>query len=147
MARATTAKFEEMFLEVETATPGTYARVCGLVDLEVTFTVNTDETLVPDCDDESLPLSITRAGISTEWSASGTGVWAQSSHEMLMQWWNLASVKNIRLVYSKASVGDVEYVAGAALMTSLAHARAKGQQVSAAVEIVSAGPVTLTDQT
>jgi predicted secreted protein len=147
MALAVTAKFAEMSLHVETSTPGSYAAVCGLVDVEITHTVEVAEALIPDCDNEALPHVKERETISTEWSASASGVWAQSSHEMILQWALTGAVKNVRLVYAKASVGDVEFVTGPAILTSLTHSRTKGQRVSAALQIVSAGAVTLVDQT
>jgi predicted secreted protein len=147
MARATTAAFHQMFLEVETSSPGTYARICGLVGTSFTFTTNTAETETPDCDDESLPHVLTRTGTTIDWSASGTGVWASQSHEMIKQWWLTAATKNVRLVYSSAATGDIEYIAGPAILTSHGNERVKGEQVSMSIELVSAGAVTTTDQT
>jgi predicted secreted protein len=148
MTAAVTAKYEELYLEVEfTASSGTYTKVCGLTDLTISYTNNVETTEVPDCDDESLPHTVERAVKSNEWSASGAGVWAQTSHENMFQWWKGGAAKNVRIGYTKASVGDVELVAGAAILASLEHARAKGQKVTASVSIVSSGVVTTTDQT
>jgi hypothetical protein len=146
MARATTMKFEELTLEVETTTPGTYAKVCGLIDVTVTFTVATAEAMVPDCDDESLPLAMEREVVSTDWSVSATGVWAQESHEQMIQW-SQGAVENIRIGFTGADTGDVEFIAGPAIMTTLTVARTKGQKVSQEIELVGAGARTLTDQT
>lgn len=146
MTLATTAKFSEMALHVETNTPGTYAAVCGLVDVEFTFTSETADAQIPNCADESLPHEIMREVVATDWSASASGVWAQTSHEMLMQWALTGATKNVRFIYTKAAVGDVEFITGPAILTSLTHARSKGQRVSASLQIVKAGPVTTTDQ-
>lgn len=146
MALATTAKFSEMALHLETSTPGTYAAICGLVGVEFTFTNETADAQIPDCSDESLPHEIQREVVSTDWSVSATGVWSQESHEAILQWALTGAVKNVRMIYSKAAVGDVEFITGPAILTSLGHAREKGQRVSASLQIVKAGAVTTTDQ-
>jgi hypothetical protein len=61
--------------------------------------------------------------------------------------WAQGAVKNIRIGYTAADTGDVEFVAGPAIMTTLTNTRTKGQKVSAEIELVGAGARTLTDQT
>jgi predicted secreted protein len=149
MALAITAKSSELALHFETATPGTYsaAGACGITDFEFTMSNETAESMIPDCDDETKPYVKEREVIASEWSLSGTGVWAQTSHEALLQWWKTGAVRNVRIVYAKAAVGDVEFVTGPAILTSITHAKVKGQRVTAQINIVSAGDVTLVDQT
>lgn len=147
MPLATTAKFSEMALHWETSPPNTYAAICGLIGVEFTFTNETAEALIPDCGNDSAPLQIEREVVSTDWSASATGVWAQESHEALLQWALTGAIKNVRFVYTKAAVGDVEFITGPAILTSLSHSREKGQRVMASLQIVKAGAVTTTDQT
>lgn len=146
MALATTLKFEQLVLELETDTPGTYAKICGLVGVTVNYSSEVEETEVPDCSDESLPLVKEKTVRSTDWSVSADGVWAATSHESLFQWWKGGAAKNVRISYSAATVGDVEIVSGAALLTGLTHTRAKGQKVTATIELTGNGAVTTTDQ-
>ncbi|MCV0381781.1 phage tail tube protein [Nitratireductor sp.] len=140
MARATTMRYEQMILEVET-TPasGTYAALCGLTDVTINRTSNIDTTEIPDCDDESLPLSIERAVRSQEVTISATGVWALQSHETIMDWWYGGSTLNIRLrnakVEADGATGDTETEAGPAILVSLNNSRTKGQKVTAELEI------------
>ncbi|MDJ1463331.1 phage tail tube protein [Nitratireductor sp. GZWM139] len=137
---AVTAKFEQMILEIET-TPesGTYAALCGLTDVTINRTSNIDTTEVPNCNDESLPLSIERAVRSQEVTISATGVWALQSHETIMGWWYGGSTLNIRLrnakVEADGATGDTETEAGPALLVSLNNSRTKGQKVTAELEI------------
>lgn len=135
MVKAITEKFEELVLEVETSTPGTYARICGLIGVDVTRATQVDSEEVPDCDDESLPLATEKQVRSLDVSVSGTGVWAQQSHEMLLDWYYSSATKNIRIGNTNAASGDTEYEQGPALLTSLGQARTKGKKVSAAIEI------------
>ncbi len=143
---ATTARFHEMALHLETATPGTYAAVCGLIGCEFTFTSETADAQIPNCTNEALPHEIVREVISTDWSCSATGVWARESHERLLQWALTGAIVNVRFIYTAAAVGDVEFITGPAILTSLTHSREKGQRVSAQLQIVKAGAVTTTDQ-
>lgn len=139
MAKAQTAKFEELILEVETATPGTYAALCGLIDVSVSRTANVDTAEVPDCDDESLPLSVERQVRSLEIVVSATGVWANQSHKTMMDWFRSSATKNVRLrnkyVEDNGAEGDPYIEGGPALLTTLNNERTKGQKVSAEIEI------------
>jgi len=140
MARAQTAKFEEMILEVE-FTPGsdTYSPICGMTDVSINRTSNIDTTEVPDCTDESLPLSIERQVRSQEVTASGSGVWARQSHQNLMQWWRSGAVLNARLrnanVEDNGTIGDIFEETGPAILVNLNNSRTKGQKMTAEMEI------------
>src|SRR6188474_3383586 len=108
MALAVTEKYEELALQMETSTPGTYVTICGLVDVTISRKANVDTVEIPDCDDESLPMSVERQVRSLEVTVSGTGVWAQTSYGTLMDWYYSAATKNIRIRNAKASTGDTE---------------------------------------
>lgn len=136
MARAVTQKFEELVLQVETSTPGEYsASICGLIDVEISRTANVDTVEIPECDDESLPLSVERQVRNIEVTVSGTGVWAQQSHGTMMDWFYSSAVKNVRIGNLNAATGETEYETGPAILTQLNNARTKGQKVSASIAI------------
>lgn len=146
MATPTTEKFEEMILEIEhPASSGTYVSICGMIDVTITRTSNIDTAEVPDCDDESLPLSLEKTVRSLEVSASGTGVWAQSSQSILKEWYYSGAPKTARLRDTAAASGDVEIESGPALLATLTNTRTKGQKVSAEIEIQFNGTPTRTD--
>jgi hypothetical protein len=140
MARATTQKYEEMILEVEfVPLSGTYAAICGMIDVSINRTSNVDTAEVPDCADESLPLSIERQVRSQEITASATGVWALESHQNLMSWWRSGATRNARLRNVKAqddgASGDTTIESGPALLVSLNNSRTKGTKVTAEIEL------------
>lgn len=146
MATTVTEKFEQMILDVETAPgSGTYAPICGLIDVTINRTANIDTAEIPDCDDESLPLSIERQVRSIEVTVSGTGVWARSSQDMLKQWFYSSATKNIRIRDTAASVGDIAIESGAALLATLSNSRTKGQKVTAEIELQFDGTPTRVD--
>lgn len=151
MALATTAKYEEFILEVEDdpiGSPGTYNALCGLIDVEITRTSNVDTAEVPDCDDESLPLSVERQVRSVEVTVSGTGVWALQSNKTMSDWWYSSTTLNVRIrnAYAEANgaVGDPHTESGPALLTTLSNSRTKGQKVTAEIEIQFDGTPTRT---
>lgn len=144
MAVATTEKFEEMVLE--TSEDGTtWAKICGMVDVTITRTANMDQAEIPDCADESLPLSLEKQVRSIEVSISGTGVWAEESQDLLKTWFYSAASKQMRLSDSAAASGDIEIEAGSGYLTSLTNSRTKGQKVSAEIELMFDGTPTRTN--
>lgn len=146
MAVAVTQKFEEMVLEIETAVPGTFTRICGLTDVEITRASNIDTVEIPDCDDESLPHSIEKQVRSIEVSVSASGVWAQQSWGVMSDWFYSGTTRNIRIRNTRASIGDLETEAGPALLASMNNSRTKGQKVTASVEFQFDGTPTRTDR-
>lgn len=134
MARATTANFHEMVVEIETA-PSVFSKICGLTGNSINRSHNMSTTEVPDCDDESLPAAVERAVQSSEVTLSGTAVWAAQSHELMMDWWYSGATKNIRVGHLKADAGDTEYEEGSAYLVSLNHSRQRGEKVTAEIEI------------
>jgi hypothetical protein len=149
MALAQTAKFSELVLEVEwTPSSGTYTAVCGLIDVSISRTANTDTAEVPDCDNEDLPLKVEKAVRSIETTISGTGVWALQSHENLLDWFYSGGLRNVRIRNVKAQndgvTGDTTIESGAALLTGLNNSRSKGQKVTAEVELAIDGDMART---
>lgn len=134
MAIATTEKFEELVLE--TSEDGTtWTRPCGLIDVTVTRSATTDSVEIPDCADESLPLSVEKSVRSIEVSVSGTGVWAQESAGLMMDWFYSSATKQVRIGNLNAAVGATEFEMGNAYLTDLSNSRTKGQKVSATIAI------------
>jgi predicted secreted protein len=148
MARATTASFHQMILEVEfVASSGTYTKVCGLTGRGINRQSNMSTSEVPDCDDESLPAAVERAVQSQEVTVSGNGVWSAESHGKLLDWFYSGATKNIRIQHVLSAVGDTEYESGAAYLTSINNQAERGTKVTAELTIEFDGVPTRTDQT
>ncbi|WP_417794592.1 phage tail tube protein [Terasakiella pusilla] len=135
MADAVTEKYEEMVLEVETDTPGTYARICGMKDVTINRAAQLDSDEVPDCDDESKPFSVEKEVRSVMVTVAANGTWAQQSHGQLTDWFYSGATKNIRVGNLKALAGETEYERGPAFLTALNGARTKGKRVTADLSI------------
>lgn len=136
MARATTANFHQMVVEVET-TPGSgvYAKLCGLTSRGINRQSNMSTSEVPDCDDESLPAAVERAVQSQEVTIPGSGVWASQSHETMLDWWYSGATKSVRVQHVNAAVGDTEYETGDAYLVSIANQAERGTKVTAEISI------------
>jgi hypothetical protein len=124
-----------MVLEVEDETPGTWIKICGLTSRGINRTHNMQTSEVPDCDDESLPAAVERAVQSSEATVSASGIWAQQSHELVLQWWNSGQTKNIRIGHLEAAVGDTQYETGPAYLVTLSNEAVRGTKVTAEMEI------------
>jgi len=136
MARAGTANFHQMVLEVETAPgSGTYAKLCGMTSRGINRQHNMQTSEVPDCDDESLPAAVERAVQSSEVTISGSGVWASQSHETMLDWWYDGQTKQIRVQHVNAAVGDTEYETGNAYLVSISNQAERGTKVTAEIAI------------
>lgn len=145
MAAPVTAKYEELTIEVETAVPGNYAILCGLMGLTVDRSAQLDTSEVPaDCLDESLPYRVEKQVRAIDFKIDGEATWSQQSHEMMMDWFYSGTTRNVRIRHVKAAAGDTEYEAGPALLTKLSNARTKGKRVSAEVSIEFDGTPTRT---
>lgn len=136
MARATTANFHQMVLEVEvTSGSGVYSRICGLTSRGINRQHNMSTSEVPDCDNEALPAAVERAVQSSEATISASGVWAAQSHEVLLDWWESGQTKSIRIHHVNAAVGDTEYETGNAYLVSINNQAERGTKVTAELSI------------
>lgn len=131
-----TAAFHHMVVEIETETPGTYAKICGLTSRGINRQHNMNTSEVPqDCDDESLPAAVERSVQSSEVTISGSGVWAAQSHEQMLDWWYSGATKKVRVNHVNAAVGDTEYETGDAYLVSISNQAEKGPKVTAEISI------------
>lgn len=136
MAKPVTSQFQHLVVEVETETPGTYAKICGITSRGVNRQHNMNTTEVPqDCDDESLPVVLERDIQSSEVTISGSGVWASQSHEMILDWWYSGAKKKVRINHVNSVIGDTQYETGDAFLVSISNQAEKGQKVTAELEI------------
>jgi hypothetical protein len=136
MARATTANFAQMVLEVEvTEGSGVYSKLCGLTSRGVNRQSNMSTSEVPDCADETLPAAVERAVQSQEVTVSGSGVWAAESHEVMLDWWYSGATKSVRIQHVNAAVGDTEYETGNAYLVSISNQAERGTKVTAEISV------------
>lgn len=131
-----------IFLE-STTTPGTFLRPCGLVNHTATFSKNTQDVNVPDCDDPELPAWVERGVESLDFSVTGNGVLAE---EAIDAWWdafNTTESINARIYVGKPTdTANGRYWEGRVHITSLEIGGERGGKASASVTAVSDGELT-----
>lgn len=144
MARPTTfvGSSVAIFLESST-TPGTYTRPCGLNSHTATFSKNTTDVMVPDCDDPELPAWVARGVESLDFSAQGSGILAA---EALDDWW--AAFNTTESIPARIYVGkptdaaNGRYWQGLVHVTSFEVTGERGDRAQASVTVVSDGELT-----
>lgn len=148
MARATTSTFGEFkILLGDGATPTeAFTAICGLTSKGIQYNSDVTETEAPDCDDEDLPAYKEKGIKAQDITLSGSGMWTAESHEALFQWWKTGAAKNIKVQYSVADSGDVEFVAGPAILVSMGNTVEKGGRLKAELSFAFTQMPTTTDQ-
>jgi predicted secreted protein len=144
MASANSVKYPELMIELETTKgSGTFTRVCGLYDYEINRSTETSETKIPDCDDESKPLSVEKDIVSTSMSISGSGIMAKQSSDSLLSWFHSGEQKLCRVYHSHAQTGEIEYETGNVILSSLGDSKQKegSSAISRSIELQFAGEV------
>ncbi len=146
MALAQTTTFGSYILWVETDTPGTYENVCGLTSRGINRTLAVQKVEVPYCGvgEEDLPAVVEVSPQSKEVTISGSGVMSQQSHLKMWNWYNAGTKKNIRIERTGGASGEIRYENGAGYLTQYNNAAAKGEKVSADIEIAIDGATTVT---
>lgn len=148
MATATTGTFAQFKILIgDGATPTeAFAPICGLTSRGLNGSADVVTSEVPDCADEDLPSWQEKDVKSISMSLSGSGMWSQESHGILMDWFLSAAKKNIKVQYANANSGDPEFLAGPAVLTQLNNAAEKGGRISADITIEFTAKPTVTDK-
>lgn len=131
-----------IFLE-DAASPGEFLRPCGLNSHTVSFSKNTQDVTVPDCDDPEFPAWIERGVESLDFSANGSGILAA---EAVDGWWaafNITESINARIYIGKPDDADNgRYWAGRVHVTGFEVSGERGNKAQATISLVSDGELT-----
>lgn len=144
MARPTTFVGSSVAIFLESSkTPGQFNRPCGLNSHTATFTKNTTEVLVPDCDDPELPAWVARGVESLDFSANGSGILAA---EAVDDWWaafNTTESIRARIYVGKPTdAANGRYWEGRVHVTSFEVTGERGGRAQATLSVVSDGELT-----
>jgi hypothetical protein len=146
MALPTTFKGARVAIYLETATPGIFARPCGLTSHEITFSKGMNETNVADCDDPDLPAWVTRDVENLSITVTGSGALAA---EAIATW--QAAAYSTNPVNARVYIGlptdtvNGKYFAGLFHLTEWGITGERGQQAQVSVTLVSSGGITYND--
>jgi hypothetical protein len=137
MAKAQTIPFSSFLILLgDGAEPEEFVAPCGLTSRGFTRTAETNDTNVPDCDDEDLPSWLERDTVSLSWSLSGEGVVDEGALDEWEAFYEQLSSRNLRVM-----IKDRVYE-GRGKLTNFAITGERGTRVQLSVEITGDGPVT-----
>lgn len=145
MAKPTTYVGSSVAIYLEDAPAGTFTRPCGLNNHSFSFSKNTQDVTVPDCDDPELAAWIERGVESLDFSGSGSGVLAA---EAVDTWWDAFSSTesiNARIYIGKADdVTNGRFWEGKIHLSALEINGDRGSKANITVSVVSDGEMVLT---
>lgn len=145
MAQATTLPFAGFKVLLESmTTPATFVAPCGLTERSLTLTKETNDTVVPDCEDESAASYVERDVVSKSASISGDGVLARESVSRWQAAYDSDEPVQVRVERAGTAVQGGGYYLGNFHLTSFEQNGTRGERVSASIELQSTGPVVWT---
>ena len=145
MTQATTRSFAGYKILLESATTaGTFVAPCGLTERSVQFTKETNDSNVPDCDNEDAASWPERDVVSKSVRISGQGVMAKESEPAWLAAWQSDLPVNVRIEKSGNLAAGGGYWLGKFHLTSMEEGATKGQRVTKSLELQSTGAVVWT---
>jgi hypothetical protein len=119
MAKPTTASWTKLLIMLgDGATPTEgFAAPCALTTKGISFTADTSDQNVPDCDDPDLPSWVERVvrGLSAE--VSGGGRLALENFDIWQEWWASGETKNVRVKLDVPLANNGGHYAGRFVLT------------------------------
>lgn len=148
MAKPTTYVGSNVALFIQGTPITTWTRPCGLTNHTITFSKNTQDVTVPDCDDLEAAAWIERGVESLDMNGSGSGVLAAES---LDRWWaifnNTVSVPARLYVGTPTDTANGHYWAGNIHVTQFEVTGERGGKAQVSISFVSDGEMTYHDVT
>jgi predicted secreted protein len=144
MAKPTTLTGAKLIVMLETATPGTYAAPCGLTSRNLSFTKETNDVNVPDCDNPEAPAWVERGVVSLSGTIGGEGILAI---EALPTWRGafLATASiNARVLIDTDNISTGGYFAGKWHLTTFNVTGELGEKIGVEVELQNDGEIAWT---
>lgn len=142
----TTFAWHELIIEVSNgATPEVFVAPCGLTSKSFNGQSQTNDTVVPFCDDPSLPAWTERTVVSLTRDITGSGVLAGESVEFWDDWWQSGQARNCRVSIEGGVLGSWQW-AGEYVLTGFEIGANIGDgKMQVSVTLASSGQITRTD--
>lgn len=136
MTRPTTFRFGEMLVEVgDGGSPEVFGAPCGLNAKAFNATADTNDTIVPDCDDPDAPAWKERAVNALSRDITGSGVLAQEFLATWDAWFASGLSKNVRV-----TLGAKVWL-GAYLLSQFQITSNRGDKVQISITMQSDGQI------
>lgn len=146
MAQAETIKFGEFLFKVEDPdAPNVFFAPCGITSRSLDFTKATNETNVPDCDNDDLASWLERDVVSLSSAISGTGVLDRNAHATWRKWAFATDSWRCRIETAGSLANGGGYYQGYYHLTKFSPKADRGQRVTMDVSLDSDGQVAWVD--
>lgn len=145
MSKPTTLRWSKLLIYVgDGADPEDFtSQVCGMLSKGISFSTDTGDTVVPDCDDPDLPSWTERTPRALSASVTGSGVLAEEVFAAWRTWFLSAQAKNCRIVIDLATTPG--YFAGSFVLTALEITGNEGDgKIQLSISLVSDGAIVWT---
>jgi hypothetical protein len=145
MAQPITVPYSKFILTIgDGATPTeAFDKPCGLTTQGVNFTKETNDQVIPDCDDPDLAPATGREVASTSAAITGEGILAA---EFFPDWWAFytsSAARNVKVALDTPAPNGGEWL-GKFHLTGFNVTANLGEKVGVAIEMQSDGPVAWT---
>ncbi|MDO1560421.1 phage tail tube protein [Brevundimonas sp. 2R-24] len=141
MAAVDVINGESLLVQVEwVGSSGTYTHPC-LINTErgIQFSANTTESVVPDCDDPTLPAWVSRETDGLSATINGSGMLDVASADDWFTWFNSGDAKNVKVKTDKT--GGNTWT-GSFRLTEFSMTGTRKEKATASITLVSDGPIT-----
>lgn len=143
MALAKVQSYSKFLIQVGNgASPEVFAAPCGLTSRGFNRTAETNDTNVPDCDDEDAPSWLARDVVSLSGEISGSGVLDTAALDVWDDWFQSGLAKNCRVVLDVPLAQNGRHWAGSFYLTSFNITAERGAKVNVEVTLISDGAIT-----
>jgi hypothetical protein len=143
MAKPITLPFSGFLVKLgDGGAPEVFAAPCGFIKRSLKFTAQSSDTIVPDCDDPTLPAWTQRNIISLAAQISAAGVLAMESASIWRNWFLSGLDKNIQVLWNLPGASGGGYWQGAAILTDFSadvDLKSEGGRTQASVTIDNDG--------
>lgn len=148
MAQAQTIPFSafRVFLE-DPANPGTFVAPCGLTERSINQTKETNDTTVPDCDNEDAAAWVDRDVVSKSVAISGEGLMARQSIAIWQAAFDSDDPVRARVERSGSAAQGGGHYLGLFHLTGFEQSATRGEKATVSIEMGSTGPVPFTPAT
>lgn len=137
MALPETTAGRYVLVKVETATPGTYATICGFKDRSLKASRPSVDTSVQNCDDPD-EIVVDRDVGPISYEISGSGVASKAGLVTLATWFESGEAKSVK-VESNSGAGWTTWTGDALLTNYELGGQIEGEKASITATIVSTG--------
>lgn len=146
MAKAKTVSFAKLIIQVgDGASPEIFAAPCGLTSRGFNRTANTNDVVVPDCDDEDAAAWIENDVVSLQAGVTGSGVLDLDALDVWDEWFESKELRNCRVVIDVPLAQNGRHYAGQFRLTGFNMTGEIGNKAQVEVTLASSGPVLKVD--